>query len=107
LLTPSQDVRGKYDDLTFAFTVDWAERSAVSNSHFTGVGKDGTYIPSLSFNIRVTPSRQFWVGFGIFIIGVVSIALVSFVSEKEFKILLTGLGALFSAIGMYFAKRVL
>jgi hypothetical protein len=107
LLTPSQDIRGKYDDLTFAFTVDWAERSAVCNSHFTGTGKDGTYIPSLSFNIRVTPSRQFWVGFGIFVIGVLSIALVSFVSEKEFKILLTGLGAVFSAIGMYFAKRVL
>jgi hypothetical protein len=109
LLTSSQDIRGRYDELTFVFATNWSEKTAMCISKFTGTGKDSTYIPSIGLNLRVIPSRLYWGGLGLFFFGILAVAAVGILKEDETtaKVALTAIGTVLSAAGLYLAKRVL
>jgi len=109
LLTPFQDVRGRYDDLVFDFVTEWSEKAAVCIGRFTAEVVDATHIPSLGFNIYVARSKQYWVGLGLFAVGIIAVALVGVFKEEETtaKVVLAVFGTLLSTFGLYLAKRVL
>jgi hypothetical protein len=97
------DLLGRYDDHTFYIVCERLHDRAISRVAVVGKGTDGTYVPSLVFQVEITQFKLIFVGYIGFLAGLLFICISTVIPGTE--LILAAAGSVISTAGLIFLER--